>query len=169
MAKHGNKGRKRGVKPLKVDFNLALGTLASADVIIGTLPTTATKREYLISADFYWSLLEKTVNEGPISVGVSHSDYTAAEVEEALEATGSWAVNDKVAQEQARRQVRAAGQFSGEVAGDEVLNDGKPMRLKLGFYVEIGQTLDIWAWNRSGAALTTGSILKCAGIVWAAK
>lgn len=157
-----------GVIPLKVDGEINLGTLADEDVLSVTLPTTVSKDTFLVSADIVWARRNATVGEGPVLVGMAHSDYTDAEIEEAIEATGSWDQSDKIAQEQARRLVRQAGGFQGDTTTtDEILNNGNPKRTKLRFVVQNGKTLKMWAKNKSGAALTTGSYIEYSGTIWA--
>ncbi len=105
---------------------------------------------------------DHTGSEGPIIVGIAHGDYTVAEVQENLGLTGMEDPNDMVAKEQGYRKVRSAGDFSG-LNTDEVLNDGKPIRTTGKFMITTGGTLQFWAWNRSGATLTTGSAISIAG------
>lgn len=144
---------------------LALGALASDDLIAGNLSGTAIDAMYLISADLVVSLREHTVGEGGIVVGVAHGDYTDAEIEEWLEATSSFSKADMVAQEQGRRKCRTIGVFGGNNTWD-TLNDGKPIRVPLRFSISDGQTLKMWAYNEDTDALTTGTILEISGRIF---
>ncbi len=139
-----------------------MGTPGGDSVVKGNLDSTVVDGTFLISADLVWGLRGITPGEGPIVVGLAHSDYSAAEIEEALEAITSWDEGDKVAQERRRRKVRTVGMFSGETA-TQVLNDGKPIKTKLGFAIAEGDTLAVWGWNKSGATLTTGQIITAQG------
>ncbi len=167
MAKHPNRGRRRRpVQKLVYSASLALLTTGSNDVVAVALSDTVDDSVYAISMDARVAIRNVTAGEGPIVVGVAHSDYTAAEIEECLEAVASWDRGDKIALEQAARKVRTVGTFSN-VGTEEVLNNGMETRTRLGFMLEPGTTLDWWAWNKSGAALTTGAVVEANGQVWA--
>ncbi len=161
--------RKRsGVRPAHISESLPLLTLANLDVLGEVLPDTVDKPTFILSIDATWSLNGLTGGEGPILVGWAHADYSDAEVEEWIENQGAWGTSDLVQQEVAKRKIRTAGEFSG-VAGDEVLNDGKFIRTRMKFMLNAGQTMRFWAYNRSGAALTTGASLLVEGTAWLAK
>ncbi len=152
----------KGYKKLQIADVLTLGVLASGDVISEALPTVLTQDRRISSVDLLWGVRGLTAGEGPIDAGVAHSDYSAAEIEECLEATGSWSDTDKVAAEQANRLVCRIVTFSGEVA-EEVANDGKPIKTKLNWRIPDGSTLQTWTRNRSGATLTTGGVVVLDG------
>ncbi len=162
----GKPRRRKPVQKLVYSASLALVTTTSNSVVSVALSDTVDDSVYAISLDARLALRNHTAGEGPIVVGVAHSDYTAAEVEECLEAVASWDRGDKIALEQAARKVRTIGTFSG-VATEETINQGMPIRTRLGFMLELGTTLDWWAWNKSGATLTTGSVVEANGQVWA--
>lgn len=146
----------RGYRKLKLNETMSLATLAAGDVISQAFGGTLNERRVITSLVGLWSLRNLTAGQGPVEVGVAHSDYTAAEIEECLENLGSWDEGDLIAEEQTRRKVRMIGAFSGETT-DETLNDGKPIRTKLNWVVASGDTLQVWAWNRDSGTLTTGS------------
>ncbi len=152
--------------PLKVVKTLALGALASNDLIGSLLSTVANEALYLISADLTWATEEHAGDIGPISVGVAHSDYSDAEVEQWIESVGSWDRADQVAREQSRRKCRQAGTFAGELS-NEILNDGKSIRTKLGWICQEDETLRIWGFNQNDAALVAGTLVKVIGTIWA--
>ncbi len=161
------RGRKQRAQKLVFSSSLALLTLATNDVVGGLLSDTVVDRVWLSSMDIRSAIRDITVGEGPIVYGVAHGDYTDAEVEECLEAVGSWDRSDQVAVEQANRKVRTIGTFSG-FTPEEVLNNGNPKRVRLGFMLEDGQTLRFWAWNKSGVnPLTTGAVIEGNGQVYA--
>lgn len=146
----------------RMSESLATGALA-VNTVTGTNFANSFRREaYVISGDFTATMHGHTAGEGPIVVGLAHSDYSDAEIEEWLEANGSWDISDKIAQEHARRKCRILGTFSG-VGVTETLNDGKPFRKKIGFTVESEHTLKLWAYNESGTQLTTGTIIELKG------
>ncbi len=152
----------KGYKKLQIADALTLGALASGDVVSEALPSVLTQDRRISSVQLLWGVRGLTAGEGPIDAGVAHGDYSAAEIEECLEATGSWSDTDKVAGEQANRLVRRIVTFSGEAA-DEVANDGKPIKTKLNWRIPDGSTLTVWCRNRSGAVLTTGGVIVADG------
>ncbi len=117
---------------------------------------------FCISADVTLTTRGFTVGEGPIVFGLAHSDYSAAEIEESLEAVTSWNLSNMIEREQAGRKVRTIGSLPILVAA-EVMNNGVKMKIKLGFTVAAGHTLKLWGWNQSGSPLTTGGIVELQG------
>ncbi len=173
LAKHGGRGRRsnalRGYRKLQVTDTLSVGALASADVISAAWPDVITEKRWFSSMVATWAMEAHTTLEGPITVGIAHSDYSAAEIEEWLENAAGWDEGDLVAdREVGRRLIRRVGQFDG-VPVDEVLNDGKPIRTKIGWLIATGDTLQTWAFNRDTGPLTTGTIIVLDGHVnsWA--
>jgi len=144
-----------------VDENLDLGTLASLTLVAVPFDETVSERTFVSSLVAIWSLSDFTeiAEAGPIMVGVAHSDYSAAEIEEWIETTGSWAEADTVqSREVGRRMCRTIGIFRGTASGvgaADVLNDGKAIKTKLGWILNAGQTLDLWAYNLGTAAVGT--------------
>ncbi len=144
---------------------LVVGTLANSTLIGGNVTDTVSEKSWLASLYAVWTVRGGTSGEGPLRVGVAHSDYSDAEVEEWIENNGSWDEGDLVQQEVARRKIRYVGAFQ-MLSPDEVLNDGRIIRTKLGWIADSGESLKIWAYNASGAApMTTGAIVGVAGEV----
>ncbi len=166
MAKKGGGRRRGGRNWLKgtVLEGLALSTLATSTLVAADM-SAVNERTYAASAWLQWSIRGLTAGEGPIRVGLAHSDYTTTEIEEVLEATDSWNEGNFVAQEVSKRKVREVGVFSGE-STDEVLNDGKPIKTALRWILLQGQTIQVWAYNASGGTLTTGAVVGAAGHCW---
>ncbi len=159
MAKAKPRRRRRMGAYIKgnVDESLSLGTLAAGTLIADTWDDSVSERTRISSVVAIWALDVLTAPQGPIMVGVAHSDYTDAEIEEVIENTGTWDRGDKISQERAKRLVRVVGKFgqpsaAGEV--DQVLNDGKPIKTKLNWILNSGDTLKMWAYNNSGSALS---------------
>lgn len=162
MAKH--KGRKRGNRFANyikgnIDVDIALGTLASKTAIIGAVGDTVndTARVSSVRATYSLSGFTAIENAGPILVGLMHSDYSGAELEEFLENVTNWSMGDLVSQEVANRKIRRIGAFTVPAsAGQAVhLNDGKPITTKLNWKLSEGQTLDFWAYNMGSQPLAT--------------
>ncbi len=148
-----------------VNESLALSTLANNALISSNFSDTVQERTFAISAEITWLLRDATSLEAGIVCGLAHSDYTSAEIEAYIEATGTWDEGDLVQQEIMRRKIRTVGMYEG-VASDMPLNNGQPIKTKLGFILNQGDTLKHWAYNRSGGTLTTGSIQLVNGHVW---
>ncbi len=153
-----------------VDEELDLGTLAARTAISAIFDNVVNERALVSSLVATWSLADWTVatGDGPVLVGVAHSDYTSTEIEEYLEQTQSWNEGNMIAQEINTRKIRRVGQFEspiGGVAADSVvLNDGKAIHVKLNWILLQGQSLQIWAYNMGGSAFaTTNPTLRCAG------
>ncbi len=168
MAKHPKRRRRTGFRVLPFSVGAAAGTVANGAVATATVSDVVDDRVWFMSLHTTVGTRGFTAGEGPIVVGVAHSDYTAAEIEECLEAQAAWDSSDLVAREQARRKVRTIGTFPIVTAND-VLNDGRQMKIKLGWMAELGMTLDFWIWNKSGATLTTGGIVTFDGRVYASR
>ncbi len=160
MAKHGK--RRRRTRYLQMIDTLPLGALAAGDVIAEDFGTTVNNRVWAKYAKGTWAVTGATPDEGEVTAGFAHSDYSSAEVEECLEAQGMWNQSNKVAQEQGRRKVRRSVAFSGNET-DEVAGDGKPIYTRLGFYIEDGQTLAMW--GRASLLLTTGQVVRFNGYI----
>lgn len=168
MAKHPR--RKFNMRRVRLTGNLDVGALAAADLIAGPLVAVAadTYRCISIDASYVWKDVQATIDDGA-QFGVSHSDYSASEVEECLEATGSIDLGDKVAQERANRLVREIGIFASSpdgASGGVPFNNGMPVKTRLNWLLSIGDVINLWVRNSSGVVYTTGSALGCTGNMW---
>ncbi len=166
MAKRTGRRKGKPLKVLRVTNALTVGALAAQDMISDLFAGVVDDDTYLISADLLWSVVGFTAGEGPVVVGIAHSDYTAAEIEQWFEAAAIWDSGDLVNRENAARKCREVGTFS-LVGTAEVLNDGKPIRTPLKFRIAEGDTLQLWAFNQSNGTFTTGGEVRCSGKVFA--
>ncbi len=162
MAKHTGKGRGKMGRYIKgnVDEQLSLGTLAAKTGVKDTGDDTVINKTWLSSVKATYSVSDLTLgaNDGPIAIYLAHSDYSLAEIEEYIENTGSWDAGDLVSQEVSRRKIRYVGSFGTNLDAtsfSEVLNDGKPIHTKCGWYLEAGHTLVICYYNAGTSALGT--------------
>ncbi len=161
LAKRG-RGRKRSMgRYLRGTINEggALGTLG-AKVAVGTVfDETVNERTRVTSIEAIYTLSNYTpiALAGPILIGIAHSDYSDAEIEEWIETTGSWNEGDLVQLEVAGRKIRRIGVFDtpDAVTDSAVLNDGKPIKTKLNWILNQGQGLKQWAYNTGQVALAT--------------
>ncbi len=147
--------------PGDIDETLALSTLAAKTLVGVNFDNTVIERAIVTSIRATYSMgnFTKATDDGPILVGVAHSDYSDSEIEQVIEATLSWNVADKIAQEIAKRQVRRIGIFENPATVDEsvTLNDGRPIKTKLNWTLTTGQTLKLWSYNMGVSALATTS------------
>ncbi len=143
----------------KIDEKVDLGTLGAGVVISAVGGGLVQERTFVSSIVATHSLSEFTqaVGDGPISVGVAHSDYTDAEIEAYLETGGTWDEGNKITQEIAKRKIRRIGTFQQvDISlGNSVLNDGRLMKTKLNWIINQGQGLRYWAYNDGESALGT--------------
>jgi len=140
-----------------IDADTALGTLAAQTGIRTALAAVVTERTLVSSIVCTYGLQGFTVtdNVGPVVCGVSHSDYSLVEIEQWIEqTTGAWAEADLVAQEISKRKIRRIGTFAPPLSLATVsLNDGKPIKTKLNWILNSGQTLAFWVYNQGSVAI----------------
>ncbi len=165
MAKRRGTGRRRRFNLRRVRITPSKPLLTLAAVTAVTTPMTAasnsTYRAMTVKAT--WSITDLTANDGPITVGLAHSDYSVAEIKEALLATNAIDVGNMVAQEHANRKVRVVGTLN-EVR--ESLNNGEPISTRLNWLIGINQTVVAFAFNEGAALLSTGAVLDIVGDMW---
>ncbi len=166
MAKHGGrKGGRYSLRKVSITPFLTLGALVSGVAVVSGLTGTSDAQYRLISANVSWSIHNNTIGQGPISVGYAFGDYTVTEIKEQIESTASISPGNKVLGEQSNRWVRKIGQFSGATV-NEVLNDGKPIKTRLNWAVQIGSVVNAFAYNNDTGNLATGSLVGLQGDLW---
>ena len=140
-----------------IDDEVAITSLASKDVIGGVFDETVVERTLCSSIVVNAALSGNTIvgGSGPLIVGVAHSDYTDAEIEEFLETTGQWDEGNMVAQEVSRRRIRRIGVLPNAEASENMF-DGRFRKFKLNWILNAGDTLRLWIFN-SGDVAVTGS------------
>ncbi len=158
------------LRPVRIAVSAAPGALATLDVISQDLIPVATNRYRVTSLSLAFTWGGKAIADDTLEFGVAHGDYTAAEIEECLEASGSINAGTKDQQEKANRLVRSIGIVAGGV-GDAAsqgapFNNGRPVKVKLNWTIQIGDTLSIWMRNGSAVVYTTGSVLAVIGKAW---
>ncbi len=166
MARKPRRKRTRLIKG-NVDESIALATLAPNTGLLS--PTdVVTERSFLLSTEMVYGLRGAAVGEGPIRLYWAHSDYSLVEIEEFIELQTGWQEADLVAMEIGKRKIRLIGEFAGVsiATEDEVLNEGRVLKTKLGFIVNSSQGLNLVVYNDSGANLSTGSIVEFKGHCW---
>ncbi len=150
--------RQQGIAAVPLSGSVALATLADEAVILAALSGGLVDPFYAISADVAINAVAGTGGE-MVLVGLSHGDYSVTEVKEALEVEILGKSVDMINLERARRKVRDVSLLNLGAQKDEVEVKRVPLRFTLG----TGKTLNLFVKNRSGAALTTGALVKISG------
>ncbi len=171
MPKKYPKKRRFNLRKVRIESGLGIGALAASDVTSSALTATSANAYRVTSVKCSYTIVDLAAAiDGAFQFGIAHSDYTPAEIEECIEATGAIDIGNKVEQERANRLVREIGTISPEgtplVAGEISYNDGRPVKTKLNWMIGIGDTLVMYVRNGSGAVYTTGSTLKSKGEMW---
>ncbi len=166
MARRGRSRRRKFRRYLRgaVELEFELATLASRTLVSAIFPDSVNETTWVSSLIASWSFTDFTagLDIGPTLVGVAHSDYADSEIEAWVEQSESWEVDDLVAREIGSRKIKRVGQFST----NDVLNDGKPIRTKLNWYLNTGQTLRVWAYNKGlNPYATTSPVVGVSGHV----
>ncbi len=166
MAKrpYPKKGR-FSLRRVRVIPQIALTTLANVTVLVGAVTGSADGAYRAVSLIGNWTYKSIGTTKGPVVVGYCHSDYSVAEIKEAIEIANSINVGDMVAQEKANRKVRIIGTFQGAETS-EVLNDGKPIKTRLNWLLPIGKAVNIFAYNDAGGSLEGSGVIDFNGNMW---
>ncbi len=164
MAKRGR--RSRPPSRYVISESTALGALADQAAASVDFDDTFSRDHFAVSIHASYSMIGHTAGEGVIHILVGHSDYSDAEIAEWWLAANSWDTGDLPAQEKAKRKIRHIGTLPG-VAVEEVLDEGRMQKTPLRFMIEDGDTLFLAGVNDSGSVLTTGTVLKASGAVYA--
>ncbi len=157
---------------IPVDGFLTVGALADGVVVdTSVIGTNFTEDIFVVSTDLSATLTGLTADQGiPSEVILSHGDYTVGEVAEALDValTGP---GSKIEEERSRRLIRKVGVLNQPTPdGTELAMIGKYgsriIRTKVKFTIQNDKALRIGLKNRSGATLTTGSLLRFSGYIY---
>ncbi len=161
MAKRTGKARRKMGRYIRgaVDEDLTFAGLAAHDVVGAIFDEVVNGRTLVSSivATYNMEGFTPTSDVGPVLVGIAHGDYTDAEIEEFLEATGSWDEGDKIEQERSKRKIRRIGVFSTPALATQgvTLNEGRPLKSKLNWILNDGEGLRLWVYNMGTAAVAT--------------
>jgi len=167
------KGRRRfNLRKVRIASGIAVGALAAGDVIASAGTNAVADKLRIISVDCAYGVSDLAAQvDDSFQFGWAHSDYTAAEIEECLEAGGAIDLGDKIAQERGNRLVREVGMISSSGltasgGGGFPFNDGRRVKTRLNWLLSAGDTLNLWVRNASGVIYTTGSSLQANGDIW---
>ncbi len=170
MPKKSSK-RRFNLRKVRVESSLAVGALAASDVVVSPLTATSSNTYRVTSIKASYAVVDvPAIIDGAYQFGIAHSSYTAAQIEECIEATGAVDIGNLVSQEQANRLVREIGTISptGQTTpGMEIsYNEGRPVKTKLNWKIGIGDTLMLYVRNGSSVVYTTGALIKSKGEMW---
>lgn len=163
MAKHNPKRRRRMGRYIRGNVNedITFAGLTGVTLVAAAFDESVQERTFISSiiARYTMSNWTDIGNVGPILIGVAHNDYTAAEIEAFIEATGSWDEGNLTQQEIGKRKIRRIGIFKSPQSVDDnaVLNDGKPIKTKLNWILNQGTTLDLWVYNLGTGTVATST------------
>lgn len=135
---------------------LTLGTLASLDAlaVTGLQDGSRSQGFRYLKSEYIIGVAGMTTDDGPVVVGVGGPGLSTAEIEEAIEADPQ-SSHDAPAGEQAMRPVWKIG----AAVGDGMLNNGLPIIVNQRWSYPEDATMAFFAYNSSGAALTTGTVI----------
>lgn len=156
----GRRFRMRG-RYIKGNISVEMtgGTLAAQTVLSQDFDEVVNERTLVSSIVHTTSLTNWTRDQarGPISYGVAHSDYTTSEIQSYIQLQDSWDEGNLVQREVANRRIRKLGFLDEGDSKDDVSfsNDNKPMKTKLNWILNQGQTLKFWIYNHGAGAFTT--------------
>ncbi len=168
MARKRAAGRRRkGTRyhPVTVIESLGLSTLGGGSSIRGQLTAdTATERYWANSVHLTASIADATAGEGPIDLWVCHSDLSTSEFDAFIANSTSFAAGNI-----SSKEIQSRGKWAKHLgtieldAASNVLEDGRLMKVKLGFMIETSQTIFLHAINQGGSTLTTGALAVAQG------
>ncbi len=156
--------RRAGFIAIPYDHGLTLAALADG-VVLSTAILTFGEDIWLMSADWVATIIDATAGEKPIEIGFAHGDLSVTEISEALGAEVT-DPDDIIAKERSRRPVRKLGHFHHGSEIDSSIANGMMQRRKIGFSVGDGHSLNLYAVNRTGAALAGGSLVRISGTLY---
>ncbi len=160
------RNRRGSLVPLKFNMSVTLGALVD-NIAVEQVTVDSLEQDFdIVSTDLLASIRNHTAAEGPLDFGLAQQGYTVTEIVECLDASPLSQYGPEM--ERSRRKVRVYGRFDGQSTEEEV-NDGEPIRKKM-FLKAFGHSTfaaaSVWVVNRSGATLTTGTILEVQGTHW---
>ncbi len=160
MARKGHGKRRYNLRKVRFTPTVALGTLNAGIALSNSLTAVAINAYRAVSLSCSWSIFGIAGTDGPVTVGYAHSDYSVTEIKECLESNASIDRGDKIAMEQSNRLIRIVGTFLP--GGQASLNDGRPVKTRLNWYIGTGDTVNVFVMNE-GITMTTGALVNLNG------
>ncbi len=157
---------------LPISGTISLATLGNVTALLtDVFGNSLTEDLYAISGDISAQVIGLTAGEGdPLNFGFAHGDYSVTEVKEALEVK-LLGPGNKIEQERSRRLLRKIGSFMADTVSHVTMKlygrgGAGQTRTKIKFMIQSGKTLNLYVYNNSGAALTTGASIKFQGTIY---
>lgn len=146
---------------LRENCAIALSTLADATAIKATSGGLAGNMQEdfrIIKSEIFVYVEGHTVGEGLITIGLADNELSVAEIAECLDVNGPVDRNDHLNAERVMRPVFEVCQI-GETTM-EIPNEGLPLEKTFRWTFPAAEGWCWFAYNDSGAALTTGTIVR---------
>ncbi len=167
--KRSRKARPFNLRKVRINTRVALGALVADSLVAGGITNSSTNPYRIMSVELSYSIVDlgATADDGQ-TFGLAHGDYTAAEIEACLEASGAIDVGDMIARETSNRLVRELGSMQGApgTGAGRSHNNGQPVKTKLNWGMSLGDTIRVWCRNNSGNDWTTGASIAVDGFMW---
>ena len=119
---------------------------------------------FIMSADVSL-VVNGTVGEGPLIIGLHHGDLSITEVIENLDADLT-DPDDIIQKERARRPVRMLGMLPMVNAEQALGLPGERRRLKFRFTIGDGHSLNLFTINKSGATISSSPVIDLEGLLY---
>ena len=153
--------------PGQVNERLDLAALPSESAVSEIFDETVLEETLISSLEamYSWAAVTRGTDDGPLMVGIAHSDYTTTEIEQWIENINSWDWGDLSQREVTNRLIRKIGVFQTPIDTAEtvVLNHGRPIKTKLNWSLRTGQSLRLWAYNLGSSAFADGGQVHADG------
>lgn len=146
---------------IRENLQIALSTLADATAIKATsggLSGDMQEDFRIIKSEIFVYVEGHTQTEGPITIGICDAELSVTEIAECLDLNGPVDRNDHLNAERVMRPVFELCQI-GELSL-EIPNNNLPIEKTLRWTFPAAEGWDWFAYNDSGAALTTGTIVR---------
>lgn len=163
--KRRQRRRSAPLVPIKQDTSITLSTLANDTVLKQDNNVNLTQDVRCISMSWIASYRNHTAGQGPLVMGLAREELGVSEIAEALDAAPT-SQHDVPAIEHTKRFVRTKGYFDG-LGTEEKFDEGRVQKMRINMLVPAGKALPVlWSRNRSGATLTTGTIIDIQQTWW---
>lgn len=145
---------------IRENTSITLGTLANGAAIKATGGQLAITEDFrIIKTEYLISFEGKTADENIITIGLADNELSVTEIAECLAVDGPLDRNDHLKNEQVMRPVWELAQLGAGTNG-VIPDTGLPGERNLRWTFS---DTDGWTWfayNESGAALTTGTVVR---------
>ncbi len=142
---------------------ITLATLANNVALKQDAPLAITEDFRIISLEATMALVGATAGENPISVYLVNDELSVTEIAEAIAANGPLGRSDRLRQEHAERAVFLLGTFVGGGTNVHIhgaMAQNTIVKKTIRWTFSSAQGWSIVAFNHSGAALTTGAVIR---------